>query len=92
MVGGHHQLDGQVEQVPGAGDGQGSLVCCSPRGPKESDTTERLNWLNGTFPHRLKITMSKMALFYLDMRTYIIKQLKFSSGELIEQSIFYINS
>ena len=23
--------------------GQGSLVCCSPRGRKESDTTERLN-------------------------------------------------
>ena len=27
----------------GDGDGQGSLVCCSPRGHKESDTTERLN-------------------------------------------------
>ena len=26
------------------GDGQGSLVCCSPWGRKESDTTERLNW------------------------------------------------
>ena len=25
------------------GDGQGSLVCCSPWGHKESDTTERLN-------------------------------------------------
>ena len=24
--------------------GQGSLVCCSPRDSKESDTTERLNW------------------------------------------------
>ena len=24
--------------------GQGSLVCCSPWGGKESDTTERLNW------------------------------------------------
>ena len=24
-------------------DGQGSLVCCSPWGHKESDTTERLN-------------------------------------------------
>ena len=44
MVGGHHQLDGQVEQAPGAGDGQGSLVCCSPWGPKESGTTEQLNW------------------------------------------------
>ena len=26
-----------------AGDGQGGLVCCSPWGCKELDTTERLN-------------------------------------------------
>ena len=30
--------------APGVGDGQGSLVCCSPWGSKESDTTELLNW------------------------------------------------
>ena len=31
MVGWHHQLDGhEFEQVPGVGDRQGSLVCCSP--------------------------------------------------------------
>ena len=31
MVGWHHQLDGhESEQVPGVGDEQGSLVCCSP--------------------------------------------------------------
>ena len=45
MVGWHHQLDGHdFEQVPGVGDGQGALACCSPWGCKESDTTERLNW------------------------------------------------
>ena len=38
MVGWHG-----CEQVPGAGDGQGNLVCCSPWGRKESDATERLN-------------------------------------------------
>ena len=27
----------------GDGEGQGSLACCSPWGPKESDMTERLN-------------------------------------------------
>ena len=27
-------------QAPGNGEGQGSLVCCSPLGRKESDTTE----------------------------------------------------
>ena len=44
MVGWHHQLDGhKFEQNPGAGDGQGSLVCCSPWGLKESDSTELLN-------------------------------------------------
>ena len=30
------------EQAPGVGDGQGGLASCSPRGRKESDTTERL--------------------------------------------------
>ena len=29
-------------ETPGAGDGQGSLVCYSPRGCKESDMTEQL--------------------------------------------------
>ena len=40
----HHQLNGhEFEQVPGVGNRQGSLVCCSTWGLKESDTTERLN-------------------------------------------------
>ena len=35
MVGWHHRLDGhESEQALGVGDGQGSLACCSPRGPK----------------------------------------------------------
>ena len=43
MVGCHHQLNGhEFEQALGAGDRQGSLVCCSPWGIKESDRTERL--------------------------------------------------
>ena len=44
MLGWHHQLNGpEFEQAPGDGEGQGSLVCCSPQGCKELDTTERLN-------------------------------------------------
>ena len=44
MVGWHHQLDRhEFEQPSGVGDGQGSLVCCSPWSHKESDITERLN-------------------------------------------------
>ena len=37
----HHWLYGQA---PGVGNGQGSLVYCSPWGHKEVDTTEWLNW------------------------------------------------
>ena len=49
MVGWHHRLDGhECEQALGVGDGQGSLGSCSPWGQKESDTTERLNWLTDT--------------------------------------------
>ena len=45
MVGWHHQLDGcEFEQALEVGDGQGSLVCCSPWGHKELNTTEWLNW------------------------------------------------
>ena len=44
MVGWHHQLNGhKFEQAPGAGDGQGSLACCSPLGHKQLDMTEPLN-------------------------------------------------
>ena len=52
MLGWHHQLDGHgFGWIPGVGDGQGGLVCCSPWGCKESDTTEWLNWteLNNNF-------------------------------------------
>ena len=46
MVGWHHWLNGhEFNQAPGVGYGQGILVCCSPWGHKELDTTERLNWL-----------------------------------------------
>ena len=38
-------LDGitDSEQIPGHSEEQGSLVCCSPQGLKESDTTQQLN-------------------------------------------------
>ena len=40
MVGSHNRLKGhEFEQTPGDGEGQGSLVCCSPWGCKELDMT-----------------------------------------------------
>ena len=40
MVGWHHRLNGhEFIQTVGDGEGQGSLVCCSSWGHKESDMT-----------------------------------------------------
>ena len=40
MVRWHHQLNKhEFKQALGDSEGQGSLVCCSPWGHKESDTT-----------------------------------------------------
>ena len=44
IFGWYHQLNGhEFEQALGDGEGQGSLVCCSPWGCRELDTTEQLN-------------------------------------------------
>ena len=40
-VGKHHRLNGhEFEQIQEIDDGQGTLVCFSPWGHKESDVTE----------------------------------------------------
>ena len=49
----------ESEQTPGDGEGQGSQVCCSPWGRKESDTTteQQLHkvgkWYRGTHRYYL---------------------------------------
>ena len=41
MVGWYHRFGGhEFEKAQGVGDGRESLVCCTPQGCKESDTTE----------------------------------------------------
>ena len=53
MLGWHHWLNGhESEQALEDGEGQGSLVCCSPWGHKESDMTE---WLNNSHCTKLKL-------------------------------------
>ena len=44
MIGWYHQLNGyEFERSPGDSEGQGSLECCSPWGPQESDMPELLS-------------------------------------------------
>ena len=64
--------DSMSEWTPGVGDGQGGLAFCDSWGPKESDTTERLNWteLNPYPPsyffslHYPQVSSSQMHCFF----------------------------
>ena len=66
MAGWHHRLDGHgFGWTPGVGDGQGGLACCSSWGRKESDTTERLNWIYiYTYINHLYIYIYRIILLY----------------------------
>ena len=65
MVGWHHWLNGyEFEQAPGVSDRQGSLVCCSPRGRKESDTTEQLHFHFLSFPMSQYFTSVRLPWYW----------------------------
>ena len=54
MVEWHHRCNGlELGQIPGDGEEQGSLVCCSEWGCKELNTTWQLN--NNNLKLSLKI-------------------------------------
>ena len=66
LVGWHLRLDGhEFEQVPGFGDGQGSLERCSPWGCKEWETTEWLNWTKQFCLHLgCSIALGQLQVFF----------------------------
>ena len=58
MVGWHHWLNGhEFEQIPGVGDGQGNLACCSPCGHKKLDTQKK-------FGHKKLSTWTNFCWFF----------------------------
>ena len=62
----NRQLNGhEFEQAPGVGGGQGGLLCCSPWGHRESDSTERLNWTEYTEQQLLSVTYGISSCFIL---------------------------
>ena len=75
MVGRHHRLNGhEFAQTLGVGDGQGGLVCCSPWGCKESDTTEWLNWTTG-YPGHVTEGVASVTSRYLKAFCHITQML-----------------
>ena len=50
-----HESEQEFMSSPGTGEQQGSLVCCSPWGCEELDTTEQLN-SNNQQKHNVEVT------------------------------------
>ena len=88
MVGWHHQLDGhEFERALGVGNEQGSLVCYSPQGHKESNMTEQLKWTESKnwifFLKYLNIWLlsvcdtSSLVFFFLNKKVLAFKNIKY---------------
>ena len=59
MVGWHHRLNGyEFEQTLGDGEGQGSLVCCSPWGHK--CLTQLSDWTTWIYPTEMENATERM--------------------------------
>ena len=81
MLGWHHWLNGlEFEQIPADGEGQGSLVFCSPLGHKELDMTERLNdkfrtssWMFKTNSHSQHFPKwNSFSFFFLQIKLFLL--------------------
>ena len=84
MVGWHHQPNGhEFGQAPADGEGQGSLVCCSPWGRKEFDMTERLNHNNSAHSHLHALSLL-LLLLELSPFTFTSHLLKSNSYGLVQ--------
>ena len=67
MVGWHHRFNGhEFEQTLGDSEGQGGLMCCSPWGLKELDTTEQLSQLTD-ITSRISILVSFTVQYNQDL-------------------------
>ena len=74
MFGWNHQLNGHgFWWTPGVGDGPGGLVCCSSRGHKELDTSERLNWIVYKNVLVLKAKEGLVELFWIERDWSVLK-------------------
>ena len=85
MIRWHYRLNGhEFEQTLGDSEGQGSLVCCSPLGRRESDVTEGLN--NNSMPSlplRILFVLFKIQSLVSSSISVLLKILSFITDILL---------
>ena len=89
MAGWPHRLNGhEFGWTLGVGDGQGGLVCHNSWGRKESDMTERLNWLTD---EAVEVFLEFFSLFYdpMDVGNLISGFSSFSKPSLNMYTILF---
>ena len=90
MFGWHHRIDGhEFEQALGDGEGQGDLVCCSPWGCKELDTTERLN--NNSFSLNFFKFVSELSPFPLLQSITFLLHKSLLTHKVIKYYSYFLN-
>ena len=63
MVRWYHQVNGhELEQASGDGEGQGSLMCCSPWGHEESERLNKNNKRSQDIIHKLELSKTYFLL------------------------------
>ena len=90
MFGWHHRFSGhEFERTLGDGEGEGSLVCCSPCGHKALDTTEQQNYSTlsaGDLQGLPMDTLLQYTVCFRSRDTYRLKVRKHDSSSSIPVS------
>ena len=91
MVGWHHQLNGlEFEQALEDGEGQGSLMCCSPWDHKESNTAEQLNRNNYALRPAFPLDSNWEASSHSSVSKFYFKSIIYiSTSPLLNYTIFH---
>ena len=85
----------EFEQTQGDGEGQGSLVCCSPWGHEDLDMTKRLNNNNNNYciaPGNLKTGALEHIRIYLEAELLEHRICRIRASSISVENISFSNS
>ena len=94
MVGWHHRLDRHVfEQAPGDGEGQRSLVSCSPWGHEEAKSGTRLSdWTTTKWSYAKEEELGGQTVIAIFGAASVYMKMRWITGVLTHQRLFPVSA